>query len=121
MYYGERREERGGEKRIGGGEPPFIRIKGNAVTTIVRLVLFVYSGLSLSFRLAISVCTHIYMIHLDASCTLDTDIAVVWFRKRYLARDIGRMNDAIPGILGLTISIRYFIVCFRALYAALAR
>ncbi|UKZ87089.1 uncharacterized protein TrAFT101_002898 [Trichoderma asperellum] len=41
-----------------------------------------------------------------------------WFRKRYLARDIGRMNDTIPGILGLTISIRYFIVRVRAPYAA---
>lgn len=58
------------------------------------------------------------MIHLGAGYTFDTDIAVVWFRKRYLARDIGRMNDTIPGILGLTISIRYFIVRVRAPYAA---
>lgn len=59
-----RREGKEEGRREKEGEKLHIRIKGNAVTTIVRLVMLVYCSLSLSFSIAIFTCTHAYMIHL---------------------------------------------------------
>lgn len=61
MIIRERKKDEGGREKDGGN---FIRIKGNAVTIIVRLVMPVYFGLSPSFRIAIFGCTHTYTIHL---------------------------------------------------------
>lgn len=57
-------DKRGG-KEEGRGEKEkkkqSIHIKGNAVTTIARLVMPVFFGLSSSFSIAIFACTHTYI------------------------------------------------------------